>query len=43
MLVFILIFEALEEEEIDDTYTLETVHWKRNSGDDDEEYYPYAY
>jgi hypothetical protein len=32
-------FEALEEEEIDDTYTLETVHWKRNSGDDDGEYY----
>jgi hypothetical protein len=22
---------------------LETVRWKRNSGDDDEEYYPYAY
>ena len=22
---------------------LETVRWKRNSGNDDEEYYPYAY
>ena len=34
-------FEALEKEEGNDTYTLETVHW--NSGDDDKEYYPYAY